>query len=74
MKLSIATCEFASMNWLYAGCKVGLYCTIAKLCLIVQIVLDRFAGLAGDVVVAVLRYAARACGCHVAELGGTSLS
>ena len=42
--------------------------------LIAQIVLDLFAGLAGEFAAAALRCEARACGCHVAELGGISLS
>ena len=44
-----------------------------KVKLIVQTVLDLFAGLPGDVVAVALRCDARACGCHVAAAGGTIL-
>ena len=44
-----------------------------KVRLIVQTVLDLFAGLPGDAVVVALRCVARACGCHVAAAGGATL-
>ena len=42
--------------------------------MIVQIVLDRFAGLAGGELWCVVVYEAKACGCQIAEFGGTNRS
>ena len=44
---------------------------MTRLRLIIQTVLDLFAGLPGDVAGVVLRCAARTCGRHVAAAGGT---